>query len=163
MRRSPLLPFAAVLSMLVVAPHASGQVQAEDGCVEANPCILTVDVDDLGIASVSQLNFTSGDWFMLSVYNDDDVRHTVSLAGHAASVTVEAVDIQDSEKFPMGAPGTYALRDEPTSDTVTLNVVAGDVVDYEDGPSTSGKTGIPGAPLPLLTLGLLAAVALRRR
>lgn len=149
--------FPALLAALALAPVATAQT---DGCLQTNPCLLDVEVDEAGIASVSISNMTSGDWFTLAVSNLDDRTHTVSFA--TVQVQVEAFGFADSAPFQAPSPGTYPLRDQPTGDAASLHVLAGDVVDAESG-STSGSKGSPGLEAAVLTLGLVAFAALRRR
>lgn len=149
--------FPALLAVLAMAPAATAQA---DGCLQTNPCLLDVEVDEAGIASVSISNLTSGDWFTLAVSNLDDRTHTVSFAG--VQVEVEAFGFADSAPFQAPSPGTYSLTDQPTGDAADLRVLAGDVVDAESG-STSSSKGAPGLEAAVLALGLVALAALRRR
>lgn len=150
-----LLP--TLFAALVLAPAATAQ---SDGCLQSNPCLLDVEVDEAGIASVSISNLTSGDWFTLSVSNLDDRAHTVSFAN--VLVQVEAFGFADSAPFQAPSPGTYTLRDQPTGDQASIRVLAGDVVDAESG-STSSSKGAPGLQATLVVLGLVALAAVRRR
>lgn len=152
---TPLL--ASLLAGLTLAPSALAQ---EDGCVQSNPCLLDVEVDEAGIASVSISNMTTGDWFTLSVSNLDDRAHTVQFS--TVELHVEAYGFADSQPFQAPSPGSYTLSDQPTGDQATLHVLAGDVVDAESG-STSKSKGSPGFALALSAIAVLAVAALRRR
>ncbi len=71
--------FLAASSLMLALPVAA----QDDGCLEASPCPLQVNVDDQGIWSVSVDNITVGDWYLITVSNDDpDAAHTVTLEGH---------------------------------------------------------------------------------
>lgn len=144
-----------LMATLVLAPLAAAQ---EDGCLQANPCILDVEVDAMGIASLSVINVTTGDWFYVGVSNLDSRDHTITLAGHGVSVAVEGDFFADSQPFQFGAPGAYALRDSPTGDEATINVLAGDVVDAEAGITSSSGDG-KGAPGPSVAVVALAVLA----
>ena len=155
----PLILFG--LLTLSLLPFASAQTE---GCLQSNPCNLDVDVDANGVADISQTNFTSGDWYTLSVYNDDGVEHTVALSGHGVSLKVPAYGLVDSPPFQFGAAGSYTLSDSPSGDNAPIKVVAGDVVDYENGKTSAGaKGGIPGPEPALLLVALASLVLVKRR
>ncbi len=150
-----------VLFLLAIVPTAHAQVAP--GCTQANPCAVTVDVDAVGIADLSSSTFTSGDWVVFSVYNDDEQTHTLRLAGHPLDLMVAGGDLVDSQAFKLGAAGTYALSDQPSGDAADITVEAEET--FSSSGSADGNSrgnGIPG-PAPVLVLGLLAAMAWVRR
>ena len=155
MRSLPVL--FAVLTLAT-----AGAAQAAPGCTQANPCVATVDIDAMGIADVSETTFTSGDWLILSVYNDDEQAHTLRLAGHSIVLTVASGDLVDTQPFKLGAAGTYALSDTPSGDSLDFLVEAEET--FSSSGSSSGGNGIPGLT-PVLVVASLAAVAwgLRRK
>ncbi len=157
MRFLPTPLLAGLLAGLALVPSAWGQ---EDGCVQSNPCLLDVEVDAAGIASGSISNMTTGDWFTLAISNLDERAHTVRFA--TIELRVEAYGFVDSQPFQAPSPGAYTLSDQPTGDQATLHVLAGDVVDAENG-STSGSKGSPGFALALSAIAVLCVAALRRR
>lgn len=150
------LPFLCLSLLAAVAVPAAAQ---DPGCLQSNPCDLAVDVDALGI-DPDQATFTAGDWVRLSVYNDDDVPHTVSLTGHDVTLVVPAYDIVESEPFQLARAGTYTLSDNPSGDSADVLVEAAQ--SFSDSSSTDSK-GAPGPGLALLVVGLAAAVAVVRR
>ncbi|MFA5943817.1 MAG: hypothetical protein WC876_05050 [Candidatus Thermoplasmatota archaeon] len=154
---------ALVAFLAVVAVAATASAQSAPGCTQANPCVVTVDVDAAGIADLSETLFTSGDWMVLSVYNNDEQAHTVRLAGHPVDVTVAAGDLVDTQPFKLGAAGTYALSDAPSGDSADLLVEAEESFSSDSGTSGGGN-GIPG-PTPALLVAAVAALAwgLRRK
>jgi hypothetical protein len=167
--RVPFLLAALALATLSTLPAA----QAQDACTQSSPCPWDVEVDQTGFVGDSSWNWTAGDWMQLSVANDDNVTHTVTLSGHGVSITVGAVD-EKSQVVQLKA-GSFQLADTPTGDTVPVTVVNGDVVDYQKGlidrngtplgtgaGSSTSKARVPGLELPALAVALLA-VALARR
>lgn len=158
------VPFAALAvasaSLAAVTLALSLPVAAQDpGCLQSNPCDLAVDVDASGI-DTDRATFTAGDWVRLSVYNDDDVPHTVRLAGHDITLVVPAYDIVESAPFELGRAGTYQLSDSPTGDTADVVVQAAETFSQ---PQTSGDKGAPGPGLAMLALALVGLAILRRR
>lgn len=152
---------SALLAVLALASTATAQ---DPGCTQANPCAATVDVDAQGIADISETTFTSGDWILLSVYNDDEQSHTVRLAGHPVDLTVAAGDLADTAPFRLGAAGTYVLSDSPTGDSMELLIESEETFSSDPGSTSSGGTGIPGLT-PVIVVASLVAVAwgLRRK
>ncbi|HJQ93172.1 MAG TPA: hypothetical protein VJ874_02680 [Candidatus Thermoplasmatota archaeon] len=165
MRALPALLVA--LCLLSLAPLASAQDEnGEPGCTQGNPCEVELGLDAEGIYDLSFDTFGTGDWILFSIYNEDDVDHTIRLEGHALEFTIEAGDIEDTQPIKLGAPGTYTLSDLPTGDEAEL-VVEDFEVFTESGSETSGRSGndnpIPGLGPALLVLGLAGlALAVRR-
>lgn len=151
-------PLSLVTIWLLLIPAAAAQ---DDGCTQTNPCLLDVEVDERGIASVSVTTFTAGDWYFLSASNLDARDHTLRLDGHAVVLPVVGYGFADSQPFQIAAPGTYALHDEPTGDSAQLTVVAGDAVDAEA--SSSARNGTPALSCCLAAVGLLGLAAAKRR
>lgn len=145
--------FLWLVAALALVPAAKAQT---DGCVQADPCILDVEVDEQGIASVSITTMTTGDWFVLAVSNLDERSHTVSFAG--ATVQVEAFGYRDSAPFAAPASGTYSLTDSPSGDAATIAVVAGDSLGASNEP-----TGIPSFGAASALMALACAAVLWRR
>ena len=164
MRALPALLVA--LSVLTRAPLATAQDEdGEPGCAQGNPCEVILEVDSTGIADLAPDTFGTGDWVLFSVYNADEVDHTIRLDGHDLEVTVGAGDIEDTQPIKLGAPGSYTLEDLPTGDEAEITVEAFEVFDSSSSGSTS-KTGnpIPGVAPALLVLGLaVVAIASRRQ
>lgn len=155
-----ILPLT-ILGLLALAPAATAQ---EDGCLQSNPCLIDVEVDESGIASVSITTLTAGDWFVLSVSNLDGQPHTVAFA--TVEVPVEAYGYRDSEAFAARSAGTYQITDQPTGDSAPVTVVSGDAVDAENGvtaSSSSSSSGAPALPVALVAVALAGMAALRRR
>jgi hypothetical protein len=155
-----LRAFAALLTLIAVAALASAQdPDGAPSCAQSNPCEVIVEVAADGITDFAPSTFGTGDWVLFSIYNADDVDHTLTLEGHTFEAKVPAGDIIDTQPIRLGEPGTYDLEDAPSGDTAALKVEAEEVFgdDEKDSP-------IPG-PAPWLVLGLLVAVALvlRRR
>lgn len=150
------------LTSLLLAPMAGAQGDG-DGCTQAAPCELQVNVDQEGIVEVSVTAMTSGDWFYLNVSNEEDRMHTVTFAG--MTVQVPGFEERASQPFAAGPPGTYKVHDEPTGDEADIQVLAGDVVDAEDGDAaaTSDGKGAPALALAGSALALAAAAVARRR
>jgi hypothetical protein len=159
-----LHPSFAVLAAAVLAAAAvpaSAQDTDSPGCTQANPCEVIVDLDASGI-DVQRTGFTRGDWILLSVFNDDDVEHTLTVEGKGVSVTLDAGDINDTRPFELSSVGKVTLKDSPTGDTADLAVAAED--SFSSGGSSGAGKGSPGLA-PVLAVGAFAAVAvaLRRR
>jgi hypothetical protein len=163
------LPFLAALTLAVaLAPQA----QAQDSCSQASPCPWDLVVDSPGFIGEGEWNWTAGDWMRISVANDDDVAHTVTLSGYDLTFSIPALE-ERSQTVQLTKAGTFQFADQPSGDGVDVHVVQGDVVDYEKGisdangnPVSSGSSGtgrVPGVELPLLVLGLAAAVLAARR
>jgi hypothetical protein len=159
-------PFLLAVLALCLAPAA----QAQDACTQADPCPWDVAVDQPGFVGESEWNWTAGDWMELTVFNDDDAAHTVTLSGYNLQIQVPSLE-ERSQVVQLTQAGHFTLSDAPSGDSVPVTVVNGDVVDYEKGlidssgnALTSGSTSgrIPGLELPLLAVALLA-VALARR
>ena len=144
----------AFLAILVLAATASAQdPDGEPGCPQSNPCEVIVEVGADGIGDFAPDTFGTADWVLFSIYNADDVEHTLTLEGHTLEAKIPAGDIIDTQPIRLGEPGTYDLMDEPSGDTAALTVDDEEVFGEEkDNP-------IP-APAPWLVLGLLVAVAL---
>jgi hypothetical protein len=170
MSRLPLIMLgglvaASVVCVVLVARPASAQT-ADDGCTHADPCPLIVTVDSAGFEE-DGFQVTSGDWFTLTVYNDDTVVHTVRLGSGPVVVTAQADSEANSAVFQAPSPGTYTLSDSPSGDAIPLevldvDVVAADQVASESGAGTKGR-GTPSLDLPVLACGLaLLAWAARR-
>jgi hypothetical protein len=157
----------ATLAFAAALPSAAAQ---SDGCTQSNPCPWAIAVDDAGFVGESEWNWTMGDWFELSVSNDDSVAHTVTLSGYSLQFQVPA-DGERSQVVQLTKAGHFDLADQPSGDTIPVTVVNGDVVDYEkglidaNGNAAGTKARTPGLETPMLGLALLGAtfVALRRR
>lgn len=160
-----LLPVLAILAFAAV-PAAQAQ---DDACIQASPCPWEVVVDQPGFVGESEWNWTAGDWMRLTVFNDGDVAHTVTLSGYGVSLQVPPLE-ERSQVIQLSQAGHFTLSDSPSGDTVPITVVDGDVVDYEKGlidangnaVSPTGKGGIPGVGLPLLAVALAVAAFARR-
>jgi len=154
-----------VLSFLSVAALAFPVALAQDpdrpGCTQGNPCEVVVDLDAKGI-DIAQTDFTAGDWLILSVFNGDNVTHTVSMASPKVSLTVAKDDIDDTSPFQLDHAGSYTLTDSPTRDTATLTASAADSF---SGSSSSGaaRSKMPGVEPALLLLALAGMAAVLRR
>jgi hypothetical protein len=168
MRPFLLLPIA--LLALAAAPAA----QAQDACTQSSPCLWEVVVDQPGFVGDSSWNWTAGDWMRLTVANDDNTTHTVTLADYGVTLSIPSLK-EKSQVVQLTKAGTFQLSDSPSGDTIPVTVVNGDVVDYQKGlidksgaAATSGAAGssskarVPGLEMPLAALALLA-VALARR
>ena len=164
MRPVPSLPVAflsAALACLLVASAASAQdPDGTPGCSQDNPCEVIVEVDASGITDLEPDTFGTGDWVLFSIYNADDVDHTLTLQGHTFEATVPAGDIIDTQPIKLGSPGSYDLRDDPSGDEAALTVEANEVFGTDGSSSTDDKKSpIPGLPA-VLVVGLLATLAL---
>ena len=162
MRAFPaLLAAACVLSLASLA--AAQDEDGEPGCAQANPCEVILEVDANGIADLEPDTFGTGDWILFSIYNADEVDHTIRLDGHSFEVTVGAGDIDDTQPFKLGAPGTYTLSDLPTGDEAEIVVEEFEVF-TESSSSGGSRSPIPGLAPALLALGLaVAALVVRRK
>jgi hypothetical protein len=153
-----------------------------------------ISVDETGFNEVSLLNFTVGDWHTLSISNDDTQdagteigkSHTVTLSGHAVSVTLEPLTVKEVV-VEFAQTGCFELKDMPTGATINIRVVSADSIDFEEriapdaDPCTqagnpnpanggnggsasdvSGKKGMPALDLVAVVAGL-AAVAVASR
>lgn len=161
--RVPLLAFVALLTLASAGPTASAQdPDGEPGCPQSNPCEVILEVDAAGIADLEPSTFGTGDWILFSIYNADDEAHTVRLDGHSLEASIGAGDINDTRPFKLGAPGTYALRDQPSGDSADITVEAEEVFDASS--TSKSSNGIPG-PTPALIVVALAVLAwgLRRK
>jgi hypothetical protein len=155
----------ALLTLLAAALAASSlPAAAQDsdmpGCIQANPCEVVVDLDSHGI-ELHQANFTRGDWVLLSVFNGDDVEHTLTVEGKGVSVTLGPDDLNDTRPFELSTVGKVTLKDSPTGDTADMTVSPEE--SFSGSTSGSGK----GSPAPAAAVVMAAvvalAVALRRR
>ncbi|HUR61428.1 MAG TPA: hypothetical protein VM286_03575 [Candidatus Thermoplasmatota archaeon] len=166
MRIGFALPFLA-LAALSAVPSA----QAQDACTQASPCLWEVVVDQPGFIDESSWNWTLGDWMVLTVSNDDEAPHTVSLSGYDRTFLVAGLS-EGSQTFQLTRSGTFTLKDMPSGDEVQVTVVDGDVVDYEKGlidvdgnprpTSTTGRIPGPGLALLATTLFVAAFISARR-
>lgn len=161
----------AIPLLAATALAAVPAAQAQDACTQSSPCPWDIVVDQPGFIGDSSWNWTAGDWMKITVSNDDDVAHTVTLSDYGLTFSVPSLSEQ-SQTVQLTKSGSFDLKDAPSGDQVKVTVVNGDVVDYEKGlidasgnplTSSSGKGRIPGLDLPLLALGLVAAVAVARR
>ncbi len=159
---------ATILSLLMLAPFAAAQAD-EGACTQTAPCEWIVDVDASGFGSTGfddvAYNGTVGDWYIFSIFNADDVQHTLSWPDYGLSWVVPAADVLDTEPFQLTQEGQFFLNDAPSGDTATINVFLGDVVDEEDRAAgeDGGEKSQPGVGIVLLAVGLLVLVAVRRR
>jgi hypothetical protein len=155
------LSAALVFVSLALAQGVSAQdPDGEPGCVQSNPCEVIVEVGASGITDLSYSTFATGDWILLSIFNADEETHTLRLQGHSLVATVPAGDIVDTQPFRLGAPGVYALQDEPSGDSRAITVQAEEV--FSTNGTTTGGNGIP-ALAPTVLLAALVALALIRR
>lgn len=155
------IPIALAAVALLAAAPALAQGSDLPGCIQANPCEVIVDLDAQGI-ELHQDSFSRGDWILLSVFNDDDVNHTLTVEGKGISVTLESGDINDTRPFELSSVGTVTLKDAPTGDTAAITVTP----EESFSGSTSGGASKGGPALgPVVVLGALVALAvlLRRR
>ena len=163
-----VLPAFLAAFLLAVAPLATAQdEEGEPGCAQGNPCEVILEVDSNGIADLEPDTFGTGDWILFSIYNADEENHTIRLEGHSFEAHVAAGDIEDTQPFALGAPGTSALTDSPRGDEADITVEAFEV--FTESPrsdtqsSSKGGNPIPGLAPALLVLVLaLAALAVRR-
>lgn len=163
MRALPSLLVA--LSVLSLATVATAQdAKGEPGCTQGNPCEIILGLDADGIADLEPATFGTGDWVLFSIFNDDEVDHTVRLEGHDFKADIPAGDIIDTQPIRLGAPGTYSLSDLPTGDEAEITVEEFEVF-TGSGSGTSAKSDspIPGLAPALLVLGLAVAAMVVRR
>lgn len=167
----------AFLTLLVAALAPAGLAAAQSGNTASNPFPLAIAVDSTGFVAESSWNVTAGDWANITVSNDDEVAHTVTISGLGLTFSVQAVGEQ-SRVVQLSRPGSFGVSDAPSGDSGTLTVVNGDVVDYENHlidangkavssgsgiTATTGSGRVPGFELPLLAIALAAAALTRRR
>lgn len=153
--------------LLVALPLASAQ---DDACTQTTPCPWTIVVDETGITESSQTAITQGDWFTITLHNDDLTQtHTVNLSGY--DVTLQATALSDAQKtVQFSMVGKFTVTDKPTGKTAPFEVITGDAVDYENGvsdasgnpTSSAAPKKAPGLELPLVALAV-AGLALARR
>jgi hypothetical protein len=165
MRALPAL--LAALAATALAAPAAAQDDDLPGCTQGNPCEVYVDLESTGIAQIEETSFTRGDWILLSVFNGDDVNHTLTVEGKGISITVRPDDLDDTRPFELDRVGTVTLRDAPTGDTLDLTVGAEESFTggtSDTGTGTGSGRGTPSAG-PALLLAALAggAFLLRRR
>ena len=163
MRALPALLVA--LSLLSLAPLATAQdEEGEPGCTQGNPCEIILGLDANGIADLEPATFGTGDWVLFSIFNDDEVDHTVRLEGHNFEADVPAGDIEDTQPIKLGAPGSYTLTDLPTGDEAEMVVEEFEVFTESSSSSSGSRSPIPGLAPALLVVGLaVAALAVRRQ
>lgn len=177
--------FTIGLATLTVALLAASPVAAQPGCTSfADSCPVEIAVDQTGFTEVSLLNFTVGDWHTLSISNEDTKAagtepgqtHTVTLSGHAVSVTLETMAVEEVV-VEFSKVGCFELKDMPTGDIVKIRVVTADSIDFEQrvasdadpcAPANGGnagdasKKGMPAVDVVAVIAGL-AAVAVASR
>jgi len=168
-----ILP-AALLGLAALAAVPS--VAAQSGCTADAHCPLVVTVDDKTLG-VSVDHFLVGTWYDVDYYNNADVNHTITLPDFGVSVMVP-LDGSQTGTIQFSKTGCYAFKDSPSGATHQIRVLNGDPIDFSQSKSTesdpcagangagssssSGKA--PGFELPLLVVGLVAAmIVLRRR
>jgi hypothetical protein len=152
-----------LLAILALALPAVAQDPDQPGCTQGNPCEVVVDLDSKGI-DIAQTDFTVGDWLILSVFNGDNVTHSISMADPSVKVTVNRDDIEDSSPFQLAHVGSYTVTDSPTKDTATLTAAAADTFSGSTSGSSSAAKRSPGLEAVAQVSALAAlAVALRRR
>lgn len=143
-----------LLAALLLAGAVAAQGNDLPGCIQGNPCEVIVNLDSAGIR-LEQETFTRGDWVLLSVFNDDDVEHTLAVPSKGITVTLVPGDINDTRPFELDAVGSVVLRDSPTNDTAEM------VVEDEEeftASETEPATGIPGPQAPLAAAAVAAAL-----
>lgn len=158
-----------LVSALALALAAIPAAQAQDACTQSSPCPWEIVVDQPGFIGESSWNWTMGDWMEITVANDGDVAHTVTLDGYGLTFNVPSLE-ERSQVVQLTKSGSFEMKDQPSGDSVTVTVVNGDVVDYEKGlidsngnAVSSGKGRIPGLEAPILILGLAAVALMARR
>jgi hypothetical protein len=157
----PSFAFLAAAVLAAAAVPAAAQDTDMPGCTQANPCEVIVDLDANGI-DVQRTEFTRGDWILLSVFNDDDQEHTLTVEGKGISLTLAAGDINDTRPFELSSIGKVTLKDSPSGDTADLTVGAEE--SFSSGASSGSGKGSPGlAPLAIVGALVAVAAALRRR
>lgn len=178
------LGLTGLLLVLLAAPAASAQ--ADESCTQADPCPWALDVGATGFsdASVGDWNWTVGQWVQLSVWNTDNVTHTVHVPAFGITAAVAPDDIVDVPAFNLTRTGSFQVTDAPTGGALDFVVFANDgspdatpaqtrpVVISSDacahlpscGRSATGTTHVdaPGLPLVLALAALGVAVVSRR-
>ncbi len=161
------LPFL-LATLLAGAVPAAAQ---EDGCTQSNPCPWYVDVGADGFVTGSldataEWNWTVGDWVELSVFNEDDVAHAVTLTGYGVTLQVPSLE-ERSRAFELSEAGDFELGDDLTGDTAVVRVLTVDSVEFENGATGTGSSGggggIPSLALPIVAGALVAVAYLRLR
>ncbi len=130
-------------------------VAAQEGCTQAEPCLWVVDIDETGISGGgdpdASWNGTQGDWIQISVFNADDVDHTLTLEGIGLSWDVASFDLVDSAPFQLDLAGEYRFVDSPTGDAASVLVYANDAVAVQEGEEqgiTDPQVAAPAEPAP---------------
>lgn len=160
-------PRTLLLSFLLIA--LAPTVAAQDACTQSSPCDLVVSVGPPGFLDepVGGWNVTTGDWARIDLFNEDEVAHRVTLEGHGVDMSVAPLEQRFSEPFQWGAAGPYAFSDDPSGDTATVNVFAGDFVEATEDDATTGADGNaedrPTPGLSFLVAAIALAFAARRR
>ncbi len=160
------IPTLAATALLLALTPASAQ---DDACTQQTPCDWIATVDAIGFTNEPSggWNFTAGDWFVLDLFNLDDVAHRLVLEHPGGTFDVGPDARVLTAPFAFDDPGTYSLRDETTGAVATYTILAEDVVDHEDSNSAThaGETGSNGTPGPAVFavgLAVLGAAFARR-
>jgi MYXO-CTERM domain-containing protein len=164
-----LILFSTLLALslacaALAAPSAAQSTTATDGCLQSTPCPMEVNVNEAGIKEVSVTTVTQGDWYTLTLSNDDpDAAHTIAIDGMGVTLTAGAL-ADSSKDVHFTTVGTFAIKETPKGTTANVEVIKGDSVDHEQGlDSSSAGKKMPGVDIGLLVAGLAALAAVRRR
>lgn len=164
--------YLALLAAALLAAALPATAQ-DDACVQAEPCPWDVVVDASGIVESSLAAFTVGDWYNLTVSNDDlDAEHTVTLSRYGVSLSVPPLSDR-TMMIHFTQTGTFELSEAPKGTTLSIQVVEADSVDFDNGvvdengnprtAATSGGSGTPGVEIGVLACAVLAVAILARR
>lgn len=161
-----MIPILILFAVMALAVPVAAQ---EDACTQDQPCPWIISVDEEGIYNSSLSVMTQGDWYTVTVHNDDlSQAHTVTLSGYDVVFQVAALDEQQ-RTVEMATLGSFEVRDAPTGATVPFEVIAGDAVDFENGVADAegnpraGSKGTPGIGVVAGVLAVGLAVAMTRR
>ncbi|MES2153733.1 MAG: hypothetical protein V4510_01195 [bacterium] len=164
------------LVVAVLALALPNAVHAQEGCDQASPCDLVVDVSDSGFTDVSVSNFTLNDWYTIDASNGGETPHTLTIEGYGVSMAL-GLDESKTQTIQFSKLGCFDLKDSPSGAVHKLRVVTSDSIDFSQhvaaekdpctglpvGPTSSSSGKMPGLELPLLALAIVGVVAWRRR
>lgn len=171
----PAVKWLLPLLLLAIVPTA----QAQD-CSEAQPCTVpvhTTEADGLYFErpGVVVYNVTQWDWHVLDVFNDHDETRTLRLEHYGAKVEAECLACPGTGSDPATRSdpirftdaGRFALIEQESGLNITIQVIANDVADVEDGeepvftPAPEPTDDVREVPSPAWTVvAALAVVAL---
>jgi MYXO-CTERM domain-containing protein len=150
--------------LLALIPAAS----AQDGCLQADPCVWVLQVDDQGFDETDfdgNLTATSGDWYIVDAINFADQTHQITV-GDFETIHLESLEDAETSPFQIGLE-SFTITDDVSGETMVVTVTEADAIDESASSSSSSATsaaseskGTP-APFGILALGLLAL--LRRK